>query len=271
MPRNRKAWKEPPPHINAAHRALVKALREVRECSPRTQAAIAREANQEPTTLSNHLNGGRIPDESLLRDFYAVVEKDAAATGDGPLPHSLDALLELRTRAKKKHCDCCTVGHPAATEDSAAQQQPASPAAANPELARTRRLRQHVRRRVFSQRPKPGGVPVPPREGDRHPADAVELTWPEAETIAAYLADGRNHDASFLLWQAGTSYAAADIVSAVTSCRIAGLNDAAEAILINVAERTDRQAVLNVAAALGAAGRHEDVTFILAAAMRPAP
>ncbi|MGW1264028.1 hypothetical protein ACWD7Y_18915 [Streptomyces drozdowiczii] len=86
--------------------------------------------------------------------------------------------------------------------------------------------------------------------------------------MAGYLADGRKHDAGFLLWQAGASYSAPGIVEAVGSCRTAGLDEAAEAILINVAERTDRQAVLNIAAALGDAGRHEDVTFILTAAMR---
>ncbi|MFD8342549.1 hypothetical protein ACFV2C_09785 [[Kitasatospora] papulosa] len=55
---------------------------------------------------------------------------------------------------------------------------------------------------------------------------------------------------------------------AVSSCRAAGLDDAAEAILINAAERTDRQAVLMIAAALDKAGRHGDVTFMLTAAMR---
>ncbi|MEU2248923.1 hypothetical protein, partial [Streptomyces sp. NPDC019224] len=109
---------------------------------------------------------------------------------------------------------------------------------------------------------------VETREGDRHPADAVELTWPETEMVARYLADGRKHDAGFLLWQAGASYSAPEIVKAVGSCRTAGLDEAAEAILLNVAERRDRQAVLNVAAALGDAGRHEDVTFILTAAIR---
>ncbi|MGZ2356108.1 hypothetical protein LRE75_05260 [Streptomyces sp. 372A] len=267
MTRNRKSWKELPSRTSAAHRALVAALREIRECSPRTQVDIARDAHQEPTTLSNHLNGGRIPDIALLRDFYAVVEKDASEAGLGPLPHTLDTLFELRVHAKKKHCACCAVGYPSASEDSA-QERPASPVVENPGLARARRLRRRALRREISLPPKPSGVPVPLGQGDRHPADAAELSWPETRLVAGYLAAGRKHDAGFLLWQAGTSYAAADIVRAVTSCRTAGLHDAAEAILINVAERADRQAVLNVAAALGDAGRHEDVTFVLSAAMR---
>ncbi|MFB8212712.1 hypothetical protein [Streptomyces sp. NPDC056010] len=243
------------------------ALREIRECSPRTQADIARDAHQEPTTLSNHLNGGRIPDITLLQDFYATVEKDASAAGAGPLPHTLDALFELRARARKKHCACCTVGYPGASED-ARQERPASPVAETPGLARARRLRRRALRRELSLAPKPSGVPVPLPQGDRHPVDAAELSWPETRLVAGYLASDRKHDAGFLLWRAGLTYAAADIVRAVTSCRTAGLHDAAEAILITAAERPDRQAVLSIAAALGNAGRHEDVAFVLSAATR---
>ncbi|MGW1099351.1 hypothetical protein ACWD5W_26530 [Streptomyces sp. NPDC002455] len=263
-----RTWKELPPGLTAAHRALVTALREIRECSTRTQADIARDAHQEPTTLSNHLNGGRIPEESLLRDFYAVVEKDAS--GICELPHTLGSLLELRAHAKKKHCTCCSVGYPAATTAStpAEPQQPASHSVKEPELARARRLRRGARRHSFPALPERAGVPVPQEEGDRHPVEAAELTWPETGVVARYLADGQKRDAGFLLWQAGRSYSPAEIVLAVGSCRTAGLHDAAEAILINVAERTDRQAVLNIAAALNGAGRHDDVAFMLTAAMR---
>lgn len=111
MTPNPRTWKELPPATTAAHRAFVTALREIRECSTRTQAEIARDAHQEPTTLSNHLNAGRIPEESLLRDFYGVVEKDAA--GNCALPHTLEFLLDLRIHAKKKHCACCSIGYPA--------------------------------------------------------------------------------------------------------------------------------------------------------------
>ncbi|MEU1492626.1 hypothetical protein ABZ456_20485 [Streptomyces sp. NPDC005776] len=267
MTPNRRPWKQLPPHITAAHRSLVTALREIRECSPRKQAEIAEDAHQEPTTLSNHLNAGRIPEAKLLRDFYAVVEKDAA--GLVHLPHTLDHLLELREHAKKKHCECCAVGFPNAP-GQAAQEQPASRIVASPELVRARRLRRRARRSGISVPQERIRVPVPLPEGDRHPAGAAELTWPETSLVAQYLAEGQKRDAGFLLWQAGTSYSAADIVEAVGSCRTAGLHDAADAILINAAERADRQAVLNITAALNDAGRLRDVTFMLTAAMRAA-
>ncbi|WP_143195114.1 hypothetical protein [Streptomyces sp. CB02488] len=240
-------------------------MREVRECSHRTQADIAKDANQEPTTLSNHLNAGRIPEETLLRDFYVVIEKDASGNGNGPLPHTLENLLALRIDAKKKHCECCSVGYPS-TPNEAGQPQPASPTAAHPELLRARRLRRRTRRREISVPGEDIRVPVPREEGDRHPAHAAELTWTETAVVARYLANGQKRDAGLMLWQAGASYSAEKIVQAVASCRSAGLQDAAEAILINVADRADRQAVLSIVAALNDAGRHEDVAFTLAAA-----
>ncbi|MFJ7197408.1 MULTISPECIES: hypothetical protein [unclassified Streptomyces] len=258
-----KKWKELSSDISAAHRVLVAAMREVRECSPRTQAEIAKDAHQAPTTLSNHLNGGRIPEESLLRDFYGVIEKDTAA----PLPHTLGALLDLRVHAQKRHCDCCSIGYPTA-DAPANEEQPASRAVQKPPTRRVPRLSHRSRRRSLSMLQERMRVPVPLPEGDRHPAEAAELTWSETGLVARYLADGQSRDADLLLWQAGTSYAADEIVRAVASCRSAGLTEAAETILINAAERPDRQAVLNITAAFSSAGRHEDVGFLLTAAMR---
>ncbi|WP_406419817.1 hypothetical protein [Streptomyces sp. NBC_00842] len=260
-----KKWKELSSDITAAHRALVSAMREIRECSPRTQAEIARDAHQAATTLSNHLNGGRVPEETLLRDFYEVIAEDAA--GGEPLPHTLDALLELRVHAQKRHCECCSVGYPPA-HDLTGPEQPASRIVRNSPVRRARSLRRQVRRREFSVLQERTRVPVPRAEGDRHPAQAAELTWTETGVVAHYLADGRKRDADLLLWRAGTSYSADNILRAVSSCRSAGLRDAAETILITAAERTDKQAVLNITAAFNNAGRHEDVAFMLAAAIR---
>ncbi|MEV5675136.1 MULTISPECIES: hypothetical protein [unclassified Streptomyces] len=267
-------WKDLPATTTSAHRALVTALREVRVCSSRTQAEIARDAHQAATTLSNHLNGGRIPEEALLRGFYAAVEKDVA--GREHLPHSLDALLEMRIHAQKKHCECCSVGFPTASGehrvdpgDPQDQERPAS-AIVQDLAARRRGLRRlrKPRMRRFSTRREREKVPVPLGEGDRHLAKAAELTWTETKVVARYLADGRNRDADLLLWKAGTSYSPDDVLMAVTACHSAGLRDAAEAILINAAGRPDKQAVLNVTAVLDRAGRHEDASFLLAAAHR---
>ncbi|MFE6700736.1 hypothetical protein [Streptomyces sp. NPDC057718] len=258
-------WKELPNVITSAHCAFVVALREVRECSSRTQAEIAKAAHQAATTLSNHLNGGRIPDEALLRGFYAAVEQEVA--GGEPLPHSLNHLLELRTRAQKKHCECCQVGFPAPTDALQDQGQPASSGTENPTpQRRALRALRRTRRRELSALREHQQVPVPPGEGDRHPTDSAELTWPEANVVARYLADGQSRDAELLLWKAGAAYSAEELLEAVTACHSAGLPDAAETILVNAAGRTDRQAVLNIAAAFDHAGRPEEVSFLLAAA-----
>lgn len=254
-------WKELPGDISTAHRVLVAALREVRECSPRTQTAIARDAVLAATTLSNHLNGGRIPEERLLRDLYKVMEEDANANGL-LVPYTLDSLLELRSHALKKHCRCCTVGYPPAEADEPATQTARS-------RFRSRRLRMRLaHRREIKALSAQMKVPVPRQEGDRHLAETAVITWAELGVVTHYLAEGRNRDADIMLWRAGASFSADEVLSVVASCRAAGLEDAAETVLITAAEREDKQAVLNISAAFQQAGRHEDVALILAAAAR---
>ncbi|WP_455360582.1 hypothetical protein [Streptomyces sp. SYSU K21746] len=206
------------------------------------------------TTLSNHLNGGRIPEEQLLQSFYKVVEEDAASRGLG-LPHLLDNLQDLRRHALVRHCPCCRHGG----------QPPAQPEAdppADPESPASPKLRVRANGTLSSQTK----VPVPQKEGDRHPKAQADVTWTELGVVTHYLSTGRKRDANVLLWRAGMSLSASEVLNVVTSCRSAGLDEAAETVLTNAGERADKQAVLNITAALQRAGRHEDVSLILAAA-----
>ncbi|WP_030297989.1 hypothetical protein [Streptomyces katrae] len=109
-------------------------------------------------------------------------------------------------------------------------------------------------------------MPVPPEEGDRPHRDSPRAQWTELETLTGFISSGRERDAGLLLWRAGRTLSAPELIAAVDSCRTAGLNAAAESVLSGVTERADRQAVLNITAAFQHAGRHEDVGFLLAAA-----
>ncbi|MDQ0943185.1 hypothetical protein [Streptomyces sp. V1I1] len=257
-------WKELPSGISAAHQALVAAMRQLRECSPRTQHEIARDAHLAATTLSNHLNAGRVPEKHLLRDFYKVVEKDAASPGL-QLPHALDALLEMRLDALEKHCHCCHVGYPPTPREGG---EPASRTVQSRHGRRQLRLRRHARRLENQVLAAQMRVPVPLQAGDRHPAEAAEVVWTELGVVTRYLAEGRKRDADLMLWRAGMSFSAGDVLNVVASCRSAGLTEAAETVLVNAGERADKQAVLDITAALHRAGRHEDAALILAAATR---
>ncbi len=108
--------------------------------------------------------------------------------------------------------------------------------------------------------------PVPPGGGDRPRTAVADTSWAELKTLNVYLSDGRYRDAGLLLWRAGRTLNAAELVEAVDSCRSAGLDEAAESVLTSASERADRQAVLNIAAALEHAGREQDVAFLLNAA-----
>ncbi|MFJ5225752.1 hypothetical protein [Streptomyces sp. NPDC088400] len=246
----------------------MRALRRVRECSGHTQATIASRANQAATTLSNHLNGGRVPEPQLLTSFYKVVEEDARDEG-AELPHPLNALLEMRLAALKKHCSCCAVGYPADTGESHADEDEA-PAS----------------RRVQSSSREPGSdqnaavatgpassaaartrVPVPLSQGDRHPKILADEDWSELSILTGYLSEGRHRDAYMVLWSAATTLPSHDVTDVVIACRSAGLDDEANTVLANAGAR-DAQAVLNIASAFHDRRLYEDAGLLLTSARR---
>ncbi|MEV7543002.1 hypothetical protein [Streptomyces sp. NPDC089915] len=264
--------------LPTAHRALVEMLRRLRDCSRRRQADIAVSGHLVPSSLSNHLNGVRIPEEAQIKAFFKAV-RDECEGPDGTgaeLPCSLDELLELRRLARAHHCSCV----PHTTDRTAPEEADAPPAfprsghdASSYTAPVARRMRRRsfpgrttsrlTRQRILARRQ----VPVPPAEGDRPHAGLPAVDWTELETLMASLADGRNRDAGLLLWRAGRTLTPAELLDAVGACRAAGLTEAAEAVLTSVSERVDRQAVLNIAAAFQRAERAEDVAFLLSAAL----
>lgn len=252
-------------------------LRRLRDCSHRTQAEIAGSGFLVASSLSNHLNGGRIPDESQVKAFFKAIRKELESSGADPadLPCSLEELMELRRLARMQHCAC--VPHDGESRTPAtADNAPALPVfrpmtdPADPPTRRFRRqpvqgrtVSRHALRRA-SARPQ---VPVPLPEGDRPRTEhSYAADWTELEALMAFLADGRHRDAGLLLWRAGRTLSPAELLEAVGSCRAAGQEDAAEAVLTSVTERADKQAVLNIVAAFQHAGRTEDVAFLLTAA-----
>ncbi|MFJ3860998.1 hypothetical protein ACIPRL_32820 [Streptomyces sp. NPDC090085] len=253
-------------------------LRTLRECSTRTQAEIALSGHLVPTSLSNHLNGGRMPEEPQVTAFYGAIENEVSAAGakGAELPCSLAELLELRRLAQLRHCACV----PHTRADEAGDTPPETPASHPPDRATAeltpRKIRRRRRGRSLSRTAVSAAAarrarPVPLAAGDRPPTPSADTDWAELETLTVYLSDGRHRDAGLLLWRAGRTLDASELVEAVGSCRTAGLDEAAESVLTSASERADRQAVLNIAAALGHAGRDKDVAFLLKAATRGAP
>ncbi|MFC6136175.1 hypothetical protein [Streptomyces spororaveus] len=266
-------WKELP-DLPEDHRRLVDMLRRLRECTNRTQAEIAAQAFLVASSLSNHLNGGRIPEESLLGAFFTAVQADASEQGT-ELPCTLGELLELRRRARIQHCDClphsASVQPPGGSDGDPPASKLAPPRATHRLRSRTHllttRSKDHSRSTAHAVPPE-NTLPVPPAEGDRQRRVLSRAAWTELETVTRFLAEGRHRDAGFLLWRAGKTLSARQIIEAVTSCREVGLHEAAESVLAGVSERADRQAVLNITATLQAAGRHQDVGFLLSAASK---
>lgn len=268
LPPRPQKWKDLPANIPAAHRRFVLALRRMRELSHRTQQQIADDAFLAATSLSNHLNGGRVPEADHLAAVYKVLDGDALA-GQKAVPYSLDFLLELRAQALVRHCRCCSVGYPAEPIAIPAEATHASPASRTVRRrARGARLHRYRRYRASHALPEQAEVPVPLREGDRHLSAHISEAWPEVADLAERLASGMVRDAEIMLWSAATTLSADGIQLFVAGCRSAGLDEAADQVITN-ASRRDAQAVLNIAAAFYHEKQHEDVGRLLTAATRP--
>ncbi|WP_329195519.1 MULTISPECIES: helix-turn-helix domain-containing protein [unclassified Streptomyces] len=260
-------WKSLPPGLSVPHRVLVAKLRLLRECSERTQAAIASDANIAPTTLSNHLNGGRVPEESLLKSLFEVIEPEALAAGH-TLPCTYEELRTLREHAAARHCPCCrhTVAASPTARSRPASSVTVAPASPTVRPRRIVRPRARVHVRPDASAVVPAALPVPLPEGDRQSTEQAGPAWTELETVLRYFATGRTRDAGVMLWRVGSTASPSEVVEAVASCRTAGKDAAAETVLSSASERADRQAVLNITAALHKAGQHMDVAYLLSAA-----
>jgi hypothetical protein len=267
LPKRSHKWKKLPGSVSLAQRAFVLRLRELREVSDRTQAEIAQDIYLAPTSLSNHFNGGRIPEAEHVKKLYKVLHDEAAAASRA-MPCSLPLLLELRAKALVKHCDCCSVS---SLEASTAAPEPQPTAAASPAPKHVRcrprrpRVRLSTRRRAVLRSPVQAEVPVPLREGDRHLTTPADAAWPEIRTLAENLTTGRSRDADIMMWSAATTLSARDVQIFVAQCRAVGLEEAADQVITNAARR-DAQAVLNIASALHTSEQYADAGLLLAAA-----
>ncbi|WP_371623654.1 helix-turn-helix domain-containing protein [Streptomyces sp. NBC_01116] len=267
MPKRSHRWKELRSSVPPAQRAFVLRLRELREVSDRTQAQIAEDVYLAPTSLSNHFNGGRIPEAEHVKKLYKIL-RDEAATSSRPMPCSLHSLLELRDKALVKHCDCCPAGSPEARVSSS---EPPPMVAGSPAAKSVRRRPRRPRVRMSTPRhsipraPAQAKVPVPLQEGDRHLTTPADAAWPEIRTLADNLSAGRSRDADIMMWSAATTLPARDVQIFVARCRAVGLEEAADQVITNAARR-DAQAVLNIASALHDSEQYADVGLLLAAA-----
>jgi transcriptional regulator with XRE-family HTH domain len=267
LPKRTRRWKELPSSVPLAQRAFVLQLRELREVSDRTQAQIAQDVYLAPTSLSNHFNGGRIPEAEHVKKLYKIL-RDEAATASRPMPCSLASLLELRAKALLKHCDCCSVRSP---EAAGATPEPQPTAARSPAATHVRRrprrprVRISTRHRGIPRASAQAEVPVPLQEGDRHLTTPADAAWPEIRTLAESLATGRSRDADIMMWSAATTLSARNVQVFVAQCRAVGLGEAADQVITNAARR-DARAVLNIASALHSSEQYADAGLLLAAA-----
>ncbi|MEU7138208.1 hypothetical protein ABZ942_02025 [Nocardia sp. NPDC046473] len=107
-----------------------------------------------------------------------------------------------------------------------------------------------------------GVAPVPSLEGDRRNNLTVDVAWPPAKDLGVYISTGKLERANSLIRHVGTEAAPVEAASAIASCRILGLHDAAEGISSYAETRPDLD-VLHILHSLKQQGRHADADALL--------
>lgn len=85
--------------------------------------------------------------------------------------------------------------------------------------------------------------------------------------LLAHLCEGRDGDARVLLHHAGTAAPIGELRDVVAACRVAGLHEAADAVLHH-AGRRDAAEVLSIAHTFIAERRYADTDVLLEAALQ---
>lgn len=106
----------------------------------------------------------------------------------------------------------------------------------------------------------------PCRRGTGRARNKLAQPGPSLRPFSAISPPAGLATAGVMLWRVGSTASPSEVVEAVASCRTAGKDAAAETVLSSASERADRQAVLNITAALHKAGQHMDVAYLLSAA-----
>ncbi len=281
-----------PPATPPAQRAFTEALRELRLHIDDSLEGIASDLNSSSTTLSNWLGAKRLPkDKRLVKRFHDLAAQSAGPEG-GHGPESRDRLLSLldQARVEAKAAKLCARCRTAVTEAepttaeapdlslvhaanrerqtrSESALRPQKPAVTHVGKPYRKASLRRARALQLSLSAAQTIAPVPPQEGDRQRPVCPEVSWTGLEEVAAHFAGGRIHDAVTILQNAGRSLPVRDIPNAVTACRSAGLNDAADTML-NSAGQRDIRAVLSLASTLNHQRRHTDADVLLRAAVR---
>ena len=181
------------------------------------------------SALSALLNGKtKRPDLNILKRLYELAEGEAGAEA---MPLSFEDLKGLREAviiesSRGRHlCSARGDGQGQCSTASAAGEQ----------------VRPNLRQAA------PTALPVLPVAGDRQVP--VLAQWTGIRDLHARLAAGQDADAAGVLRYTGLSAVAVETAAAIATCSRAGLGEAADALIVYAARRSERD-VMEIARAL---------------------
>ncbi|GHG58153.1 hypothetical protein [Streptomyces griseocarneus] len=289
MPPN-KSLEDLPSDMPAARREFAEAMRGIRSCLDLSQRGIATAVQSNKTTVNECLNARKVSrgDIDVIKRIYDLAAQSAQHAA---LPVTWDKLVLLFEELWKEEERLAPRSPIAVPHTSKKERQPR--AVATPpvrrRLTRVRNGRSHQRAAIRRARQATAHVgasaattdleastasavaPVPSRQGDRpHENNSerlTEMSWPGLQEVAVHLDRGRTLDAVTILRNAGWALPVEEVPGAISDCRAAGLDDAAETMLSSAGQR-DINAVLYLATTFNNEHRHDDVGALLRSASR---
>lgn len=200
-----------------------------------------------PPTLSGYFNAARLPALQTAGKLYEMARERATAAGIA-MPFDQEQLKTAHQNAQLKPCRSCPVRIVGARTAPVTVPEPATQSAPMPTSSSTAE----------------GSAPVPLSVGDRQRGS--DSPWVTTGKLEQLLIEGKKDDARVIIQHAGISLEISEIPIAVDSCRAAGLDDAANAILHYAGSRVASE-VLQLAHELITAGQYGDATTLLGAAV----
>ena len=233
---------------------FAKALRELHriiaefDAEHPTLKAISKHLNVSEQHLSNYLHAARLPAKEGVKALYSLAESalpDARAADPGfAIPFTFEELLRLRELAIRP-CKRCRKWHDAVVADEV-----------DCGLAEQRR----------ADTANGAGVPVPQREGDRHPEPEQTLPrWGAVDEVHQLTESGLEAELLTLLGHVGTNTEPEELPSIMHTLHASGMDEAADAV-VDAAAARPAPVVLEMALKLHNSGQRGALGRLLSAA-----
>jgi hypothetical protein len=213
-----------------------------------TSTAISEHLNVSGQQFSNCLHAARLPARREVKALYRLAEsalpEEGAADPTFVIPVSFEELLRLRELAIKP-CGRCRKWHDAVVAKD---------------------IEYSLAERHRADNASDAGVPVPQRNGDRHPGlEPSPPRWDAIEEVQQFSESGLEGELLTLLGHVGTNAEPDELPSIMHTLQTSGMHEAADAV-VDAAAARPVPVVLEIALKLHNSGLRDALGRLLSTA-----